>query len=150
MVLIITVILIVGAGLLSVWIKKEKEVAIAAASLVDPLKQSNKNVLPAEKAELIKYGKELIAHTSKYFGPTGSIAIKANTLNCQSCHLEAGTKKWGNNYLAVFATYPRFRERSGTIETIQKRVSDCFERSLNGPPPDSLSKEMRAIISYIE
>jgi thiosulfate dehydrogenase len=100
--------------------------------------------------KLISYGKELIANTSKYYGPKGSLGVKANTLNCQNCHLDAGSRQWGNNYKAVASNYPKFRDRSGTIETIQKRVNDCFERSLNGKALDSNSKEMLAIVAYIQ
>ncbi len=51
--------------------------------------------------------------------------------------------------LFVFSTYPKYRARSGTVENIYKRVTDCFERSLNGTAPDSGSKEMEAIVAYI-
>ncbi len=101
-------------------------------------------------AELIRYGRELVANTAYYFGPKGKIFHLSNGMNCQNCHLNAGAKPYGNNYGAVASTYPKFRERSGTIETIYKRVNDCFERSLNGKAIDSLSKEMRAIVSYIK
>jgi thiosulfate dehydrogenase len=97
----------------------------------------------------IKYGRALIANTSYYFGPQGKIMHSTNGMNCQNCHLDAGTKPFGNNYSAVASTYPKFRERSGGIETIEKRVTDCFERSLNGKAPDSMSKEMHAIVAYI-
>jgi thiosulfate dehydrogenase len=103
---------------------------------------------PSQK-ELVLYGKELIAHTSKYLGPKGSVAQISNGMNCQNCHLEAGTKVFGNNYGSVAATYPKFRARSGTEEDIYKRVNDCFERSLNGKALDTLSKEMQAIKAYI-
>jgi thiosulfate dehydrogenase len=100
--------------------------------------------------EQILLGKDLIANTSKYFGPKGIIKANAiNGMNCQNCHLDAGTRVFGNNYGSVFATYPRYRPRSGTIENIYKRVTDCFERSLNGTAPDSGSKEMEAIVAYI-
>jgi len=99
--------------------------------------------------ELIKYGKELIANTSNYLGPNGSVAHFSNGMNCQNCHLEAGTKAFGNNYSAVAATYPKFRERSGSLENIYKRVNDCFERSLDGQALDSSGKEMQAIKAYI-
>lgn len=101
-------------------------------------------------AELIKYGKELIVNTSLYLGPKGSVAQISNGMNCQNCHLDAGTKVWGNNYSAVYSTYPKFRERSGATETIEKRVNDCFERSLNGKALDTTTKEMKAIIAYIK
>ncbi len=71
-------------------------------------------------------------------------------MNCQNCHLDAGTRPWGNNYGAVASTYPKFRERSGTIENITKRVNDCFERSLNGKAIDTSGYEMKSIIAYIQ
>jgi thiosulfate dehydrogenase len=98
---------------------------------------------------MIRYGRELIANTSYYLGPKGKVATITNGMNCQNCHLDAGTRSWGNNYGAVFSTYPRFRERSGTVENIFKRVNDCIDRSLNGHPIDTNSLEMRAMSAYI-
>ncbi|MCU0324221.1 MAG: c-type cytochrome [Spirosomaceae bacterium] len=100
--------------------------------------------------DLIKYGKELISNTSVYLGPSGKVAHTSNGMNCQNCHLDAGSRAWGNNYGAVASTYPKFRERSGSVETIEKRVNDCFERSLNGKALDSSSREMKAIVAYIK
>lgn len=107
-------------------------------------------VLDKARAEEILYGKELVAHTSRYLGPMGSVGQMSNGMNCQNCHLDAGTKTFGNNYGAVASTYPKFRARSGSVESVVKRVNDCFERSLNGQALDSNSREMRAIVSYIE
>ncbi len=100
--------------------------------------------------ELIAYGKELIRHTSRYLGPNGSVLKMSNGMNCQNCHLEAGTKFWGNNYGGVASTYPKMRARSGKIEDIQKRVNDCFQRSLNGSALKRDSREMKAIVAYIK
>lgn len=101
-------------------------------------------------SNLIKYGKELIVNTSEYLGPNGIVAKISNGMNCQNCHLEAGTAPLGNNYSAVLSTYPKIRGRSGKMEDIPKRVNDCFERSLNGKPLDIYSKEMQAIVAYME
>jgi thiosulfate dehydrogenase len=103
-----------------------------------------------QEGELIRYGRKLIANTSFYFGPKGKIATITNGMNCQNCHLDAGTRLYGNNYSAVFSTYPKFRERSGTVENIYKRINDCLERSLNGRAIDTNSREMQAIAAYIE
>ena len=100
--------------------------------------------------EIILYGRDLIANTSKYLGPKGSVSHFTNGMNCQNCHLEAGTKIFGNNYSAVASTYPKFRARSGSIESIEKRVNDCVERSLNGKALNTESHEMKAIIAYIK
>jgi thiosulfate dehydrogenase len=102
------------------------------------------------EGELIRYGKSLIVNTSFYLGPRGKVAAISNGMNCQNCHLEAGTRLWGNNYSAVASTYPKFRERSGTTEDIYKRVNDCIERSLNGKGLDTSSREMQAIHAYIK
>ncbi len=102
-----------------------------------------------ENGKLIEYGRELIARTSQYLGPNGSVMAMSNGMNCQNCHLDAGTKIFGNNYSAVAATYPKFRARSATEETIEKRVNDCFERSLNGIALKNDSHEMKAIVAYI-
>lgn len=105
---------------------------------------------PDSSGDLIRYGRNLIVRTAYYFGPKGSVAHSSNGMNCQNCHLEAGTKPWGNNFGAVAANYPKFRSRSGTVEGIVKRVNDCFERSLNGHAIDSTGKEMKAIIAYLQ
>ena len=98
---------------------------------------------------LATYGYELISNTSYYLGPKGKVAPLTNGMNCQNCHLSAGTVPYGNNYSAVVANYPMFRARSGGLETIQKRVNDCMERSLNGKGLDTNSKEMKAIVAYM-
>src|SRR5688500_7792120 len=40
-----------------------------------------------EQRELLIYGEELIANTSRYFGPKGKISPISNGMNCQNCHL---------------------------------------------------------------
>jgi len=107
-------------------------------------------ILHTKEGDLIRYGRSLIANTSDYFGPHGTISHSANGMNCQNCHLDAGTKPWGNNYGGVFSTYPKFRERRGAVETVVQRVNDCFQRSLNGTEIDSNSHEMQAILAYIK
>ncbi len=107
--------------------------------------------IPDTKAgDTIRYGRSLITNTAFYFGPKGTIKSISNGMNCQNCHLDAGTKPWGNNYGAVAANYPLFRDRSGTIETIEKRINDCFERSLNGIAIANESYEMKAMAAYIK
>jgi thiosulfate dehydrogenase len=97
----------------------------------------------------IRYGRALVARTAHYLGPSGTVGHFTNGMNCQNCHLDAGTRGFANNYLAVAATYPKLRARSGTVESITRRVTDCVERSLNGRalPPDS--REQRALVAYL-
>ncbi len=153
--------LIIGFGVMAMWllhrsnkqkaIERMKSEALAKFDTAqiwipqDPLSISKEN-----DAQLIQYGRDLIAHTADYLGPQGIVNPLSNGMNCQNCHLDAGSKPFGNNYSAVAATYPKFRARSGTAETIAKRVNDCFQRSLNGQALDSTGHEMQAIMAYIK
>ncbi len=101
-------------------------------------------------AEDIKYGRELIANTAEYLGPNGKVKKISNGLNCQNCHLQAGTVPLGNNYAAAKSTYPKVRGRSGNSEDIQLRINGCFQRSLNGEVLANDSKEMIAIVAYMD
>jgi len=111
--------------------------------------KKDRKELQISKDSLRNYGKKLVEHTAVYFGPNGQIAKINNGMNCQNCHLQGGTKEYGNNFFAVASTYPKYRERSGTIENVKKRINDCFERSLNGQPIDTNSIEMRALEVYV-
>lgn len=102
------------------------------------------------KNDSIRYGHDLFTNTSYYFGPSGKIAAITNGMNCQSCHLVAGTVKFGNCLSAVAPIYPVYRPRSGRVESIVFRVNDCLQRSLNGSAIDSNSKEMKSLVAYIK
>ncbi len=155
---IISLIFLISYGIYVLYKSAAKSVHQIEASVVNS-KDTNvwvgasQNQIPLDSNQqgpLIRYGYELIAHTSKYLGPKGIVQHSTNGMNCQNCHLEAGTKPWGLNYGSVFSTYPKYRERSGLIESIYKRINDCMERSLNGRALDTNSKEMKAIYAYIK
>ncbi len=136
---------------------KEKTMG-AVASIDEPKKDLTiywtapdvNSITDAKQKEQVEYGKDLIAHTAKYLGPNGSVLKISNGMNCQNCHLQAGTAVFANNYGSVASMYPKFRARSGGVENIYKRVNDCFERSLNGKAIDTAGKEMQAIVAYIK
>lgn len=100
--------------------------------------------------DLIRYGKELIVNTSKYLGPKGILAQISNGMNCQNCHINAGTQNFANPFSGVKNNYPKYRERSGRVESCEFRVNECMRRSMNGMPLDSLSLEMRAMVAYVK
>jgi thiosulfate dehydrogenase len=107
--------------------------------------------IPAgQEGDLIRYGRDLIANTSIYLGPKGVVGHFSNNTNCQNCHIGAGTQNFCNPFSAVASTYPKYRERSGREESIEFRINDCMQRSLNGAPLDSLSTEMRAMVAYVK
>lgn len=107
-------------------------------------------LIPATKeGDLIRYGRELILYTARFLGPAGTVGQISNGMNCNNCHLEAGTRFLGNNFSMVAVTYPLYRNRSGKLESVEMRINDCFERSLNGKKLSDTSKEMKALISYM-
>jgi len=107
-------------------------------------------IAAGEAGQQIRYGRELLAHTVNYFGPNGSIAQISNGMNCQNCHLEGGSRLFANNYSGVNANYPRHNNRSGKLQPITGRISDCFNRSLAGHAPDTNSSEVKAMVAYIK
>ena len=111
----------------------------------------DENEIPSNsEGDLILYGKELIANTSKYLGPNGIVAHVANGMNCQNCHINAGRENFGNPFSAVLTSYPKYRDRSGRVESIEFRINECMQRSMNGEALDSLSTEMRAMVAYLK
>ncbi len=106
--------------------------------------------IPEEDKEMVFYGKDLIANTAHFLGPNGIVDQMSNGMNCQNCHLDAGAKVFGNNYSAVASSYPKVRARSSQKESIEKRINDCFERSLNGDKLPENSKEMQAMVAYMK
>jgi len=100
--------------------------------------------------DLIRYGKELVVNTSKYLGPNGIVAQISNGMNCQNCHLDAGRKNFALPLSAVASTFPKWLDRSEKIQSIESRVNDCLQRSLNGKPLDSINYEMRAFVAYLK
>ena len=71
-----------------------------------------------------------------------------NKLRCMSCHLDEGRRETGS-WVGVFARYPQYRARSGSVETIDYRVNDCFRRSMNGTALDPAGPDMRDIVTYL-
>jgi len=109
-----------------------------------------KDISYDNNGDLIRYGKELVVNTSKYLGPKGIIAHLSNGMNCQNCHINAGTQNFANPFSGAKNNYPKYRDRSGRVESYEFRVNECMQRSMNGLPLDSLSLEMRAIVAYVK
>jgi thiosulfate dehydrogenase len=149
--------LFVGDALELFTLKEEEPSLLAAASTSSPAPSEavwqapDTSLIPDNaQGELIRYGRQLIAHTSVYLGPQGKVTSISNGMNCQNCHLKAGTVPFGNNYGAVASSYPKFRSRSGSVEGFEKRINDCIERSLNGEPLQADSHEMQAMVAYLK
>ena len=105
------------------------------------------------QGELVKYGYALVTDTYRMLGRSGHDAGKyyvGNHLTCTNCHLEEGTKMYGLSWVGVSKAYPKYRARENEVQGLKKRVNGCFERSLNGNPMPEESREMNAIIAYLD
>lgn len=72
-----------------------------------------------------------------------------NSLRCTSCHLNEGRQPNAIPLVGVTVRYPQYRSRRGAMSSIEERINDCFERSMNGSglPPDS--RDMRDMVAYM-
>ncbi|HAN56346.1 MAG TPA: hypothetical protein DCQ77_09255 [Betaproteobacteria bacterium] len=52
---------------------------------------------------------------------------------------------WG-----VSKAYPQYSARDGEVQTLEARINSCFERSVNGRALPVDSKEMKAIVAYMD
>lgn len=72
-----------------------------------------------------------------------------NGLHCTSCHLNGGTVANAGPWVGIAGVFPEFRARSASVNTLEMRINDCFERSLNGTALETTSPEMTAIVAYM-
>ena len=100
----------------------------------------------------VRVGRDLIVNTAATIGPEASDPAKrfsGNGLECQSCHLDAGTKKFGLPLAGVWGLFPQFISRENEVRTLEDRINGCMEHSMNGRtlPPDA--PEMKAMLTFI-
>ena len=72
-----------------------------------------------------------------------------NRLRCVSCHMGDGLKPNQMPLIGVYARFPQYRARSATVEIIEDRINDCFERSMNGKALPRDGRAMRDIVAYL-
>ncbi len=72
-----------------------------------------------------------------------------NGLHCTSCHLDGGTLAGAGPWIGLPPVFPEYRARSGRMDSLPRRVNDCFERSMNGTALDPEGQDMAAILDYM-
>ena len=106
-----------------------------------------------EWGKTARFGRKLTVATYADLGPGVADPAKrfaGSNMSCQSCHLEAGTKKFGLPFVGVFADFPQYRSREGEVGTLEERINGCMTRSLNGRALPVGSDEMKAFVAYIK
>lgn len=117
---------------------------IQAAEQAPFIVPADKTIPSGPEGEAAKLGKALITETKKRLPKN-----VGNGLNCSNCHLGAGTVQSAAPYVGLWGVFPEYRARSGTLDSLNERINDCFERSMNGKALDYNSTEMNAILMYI-
>lgn len=105
-----------------------------------------------EYGRAVRYGHALTVETHAHIGPEvedESMRYSGNNLDCASCHQDAATKPFAMPWTGVAATFPQYRGRENTLQTVEDRVNGCMERSMNGRALPLDSAEMRAFSAYI-
>ena len=51
--------------------------------------------------------------------------------------------------MGVSQMYPQYRGREDQVQSLEQRINGCFERSLNGKAIAVDSREMKAMVAYI-
>ncbi len=100
----------------------------------------------------VRYGRDLIRHTSALIGPDATnpaMRFAGNGLECQSCHLDAGTTRFALPLVGIWNLYPAFSARVGALQSMADRINDCMARSMNGRPLPLDGPEINAIQAYI-
>ena len=73
-----------------------------------------------------------------------------NALNCASCHLNGGTVANAAPFVGLTAQFPSYAPRAGRVISIEDRINGCFKRSMQGAPLANDSREMRAMVAYMD
>jgi thiosulfate dehydrogenase len=92
----------------------------------------------------IRRGRALLAHTRDSLP-----RFVGNALTCTSCHPDDGTRPNAMPWVGVYGRFPQYRSRSASVQIIEDRINDCFERSMNGRPLPRDGRDMRDIIAYM-
>ena len=92
----------------------------------------------------IRRGRALLAHTRDSLPRN-----VGNALTCTSCHPDDGTRPNAMPWVGVYGTFPQYRSRSASVQIIEDRINDCFERSMNGTALARDGRDMRDIIAYM-
>ena len=120
-------------------------VSVAHAAEPVPLSPPATTALPAGPlGDSIRYGQSLVTNTRAL-----AAGFVGNGLTCTNCHLDAGRVAYAAPFAGLWGVFPEYRARRGSVESLGERINDCFERSMNGKPLSSESREMIALLSYI-
>lgn len=73
-----------------------------------------------------------------------------DVLACASCHLDNGTAAHASPFVGLTAMFPAYSPRAGRVIDFPERINGCMRRSMNGAPLDRDSREMKAMVAFVD
>lgn len=119
--------------------------AVSAQTAPDLKPPSEASMPSGPRGAAIAAGKLLLSETHQRL--PGNVG---NGLTCTNCHMTGGTIAQASPWVGIWGVFPEYRARSGRLISLQERVNDCFERSMNGKPLAFNSEEMNNILAYMQ
>ncbi len=105
----------------------------------------DEDTIPNDKyGDEVRLGKKIFTETYKY-----GRRYAGNDLTCANCHLDAGRQPNAGPMWAAYGMYPAYREKNDRSNSLEERIQQCFQFSLNGFAPALDAPELRALVSYI-
>jgi thiosulfate dehydrogenase len=97
-----------------------------------------------EFGQMVRKGQDIFLHTAQY-----ASQYVGNSLNCASCHLDAGRQANASPMWAAYVLYPAYRGKNKHVNTLAERLQGCFQYSMNGRMPPADSETIVALESYM-
>lgn len=119
---------------------------------IAPFRPENKDFTPpdphsipsSEFGAIVKKGQDIFMRPGKY-----AKGYVGNSLNCASCHLDAGRRPGASPLWAAYVLYPAYRSKNKRVNTLAERLQGCFRYSMNGIAPPADSETIVALQSYM-
>lgn len=131
--------------LLLLWLGTGTAVAQSPTAEKAAFNPPDEATIPANPyGDAIRLGQKLLFQTS--------LLLKNNSgsaSNCTSCHLNGGRQPNAAPWVGIWGVFPEYRTRNARIYSLQDRINDCFERSMNGKALPYNSKEMLGMLAYM-
>lgn len=131
--------------LLLLWLGTGTAVAQSPTAEKAAFNPPDEATIPADPyGDAIRLGQKVLSQTS--------LVLKNylnSTLNCTSCHLNGGRQPNAAPWVGIWGVFPEYRTRNARIYSLQDRINDCFERSMNGKALPYDSKEMLGMLAYM-
>ena len=128
------------------------QVATARGQIHLEAQSSTKFVTPRFSKMLDKSNSGQLVYGMRLMSETGVLlpGNVGNSLNCSSCHTNAGTVAQASPFVGVAAQFPAYAPRAGKMIDLEDRINGCFKRSMNGKALAKDSVEMKAMVAYMK